>query len=161
VEYPDVDADHQVGNQYDRRITKDTRHRLNLQLAIVMPAAKAKEIARCSLYQAWQKQTFRWTTTRKYAYLEPTDIVSLPTDSVTYRARITNRRDQPNGVIEWEGSIEDQATYSQSGADGVTPPYQIQSVYEASPTYLAVLDIPLMRDEDDNAGYYVAMGGKT
>lgn len=160
VEYPDLDADHQIGNQYDRRITKDTRNRINLQLAIVMQAPKAKEIARCTLYQAWQKLTFRWTTTRKYAYLEPTDIVQLPTDDVTYRVRITSRRDQPNGLIEWEGAIEDAATYTQSGDDAITPPYQIQSVFEASRTFLALMDCPLLRDEDDNAGYYSAMGGE-
>jgi hypothetical protein len=160
VEYPDFDADHQIGNQYDRRITKDTRNRINLQLAIVMSAPKAKEIARCTLYQAWQKLTFRWVTTRKYAYLEPTDIVLLPTDEVTYRVRITNRRDQPNGLIDWEGAIEDAATYTQSGDDAITPPYQIQSVFEASRTFLVMMDAPLLRDEDDNAGYYVAMGGE-
>lgn len=159
VEYPDYDADHQIGNQYDRRITKDTRNRVNLQLAIVMQAPKAKEIARSTLYQAWQKLSFRWATTRKYAYLEPTDIVLLPTESVTYRVRITNRRDQPNGIIEWEGAIDDAAVYSQSGSDAVTPPYQIQTVYEASHTILTMMDIPILRDEDDNAGYYVAMGG--
>jgi len=160
VEYPDFDADHQVGNQYDRRITKDTRQRINLQIAIVMRAPKAKEIARCTLYQAWQKLTFRWVTTLKYAYLEPTDIVQLPTDDVTYRVRITSRRDNPNGLIEWEGAIEDAATYSQSGDDAITPPYQIQSIFEASTTILALMDIPLLRDEDDNAGYYAAMGGE-
>lgn len=160
VEYPDFDSDHQIGNQYDRRIAKDTRQRINIQVPIVMSATKAKEIARCTLYQAWQKQTFRWVTTRKYSYLEPTDVVSLPTSDVTYRARITNRRDQPNGLIEWEGTLEDQATYSQSGDDAITPPYQIQSVFDPSATYLSLLDIPLLRDEDDNAGYYAAMGGK-
>ncbi len=160
VEYPDIDADHQIGNQYDRRITKDTRHRVNLQLAVVMNATKAKEIARTTLYQAWQNNSFRWTTTRKYAYLEPTDIVNLPTDSATYRARITNRRDQPNGIIEWEGAQESVEVYSQSGTDGVTPPYQSQSVYVADPTLLKLLDIPLLRDEDNDAGFYIAMAGQ-
>ncbi|WP_395406314.1 phage tail protein [Pseudoduganella sp. UC29_106] len=160
VEYPDFDADHQIGNQYDRRLTKDTRHRINLQLAIVMNAVKAKEIARTTLYQAWQNNSFRWTTTRKYSYLEPTDIVSLPTDSATYRARITNRRDQPNGIIEWEGAQEAVEVYSQSGADGVTPPYSPQSVYVADPTLLELLDIPLLRDEDNDAGFYIAMAGQ-
>jgi hypothetical protein len=161
VEYPDIGADHQIGNQYDRRITKDTRHRINLQLAIVMPASKAKEIARCVLYQAWQKQTFRWTTTRKYAYLEPTDIVSLPTNDATYRARITNRRDQPNGLIEWEGAIESLEVYTQSGDDAITPDYSPQTIFEPATTVLELLDIPIQRDEDKDLGFYIAMCGTT
>lgn len=159
VEYVDVDADHQIGSQGDSRITKDTRHRVNLQIPIVMPATKAKEIARTQLYQAWQNNSFRWTTTRKYAYLEPTDIVLLPTDSAVYRARITSRRDQPSGIIEWEGMQESTEVYIQSGADAVPPSYSPQEVFSADVTALALLDIPLLRDEDNNAGFYVAMGG--
>jgi hypothetical protein len=160
VEYSDLDADHQIGSQGDSRITKDTRHRVNIQLPIVMPATKAKEIARTQLYQAWQNNTFHWTTTRKYAFLEPTDIVLLPTDSAIYRARITSRRDQPNGIIEWEGIQESVEVYTQTGADAMPPPYSPQTVFEPSATVLALMDIPLLRDEDDNAGFYVAMGGQ-
>lgn len=160
VEYPDVNADHLTGNQYERRITKDTKQKINLPLAIVMPNTKAKQIARVTLYQAWLNQTYRWATTRKYAYLEPTDVVYLPTDQVTYAARITSKREQPNGVIEWEGRMEDSAIYTQSGSDAGATGYLSQTIFVADPTILALLDIPLMRDEDDNAGYYVAMGGQ-
>jgi len=159
VQYPDIDADHQIGNQYDRRITKDTRQHLTVQLAIVMNAVKAKEVARTMLYQAWQNNTFKWTTTRKYAYLEPTDIVSLPTDDATYRARITLRRDQPNGIIQWEGAMESAEVFTQSGADGVTPPYASQTIFQPSTTVLELMDIPILRDEDQNKGFYVAMCG--
>lgn len=159
VEYPDVNSDHLTGNQYDRRITKDTRQKINLQLPIVMTGSKAKQIARVSLYQAWLNQTYRWTTTRKYAYLEPTDVVYLPTGQATYVARIENRRDLPNGVIEWEGRMEDQAVYSQASTGAAVVGYLPQTIFTPDATVLALLDIPLLRDEDDNAGYYVAMGG--
>lgn len=160
VEYADIDADHQIGNQYDRRITKDTRQRLNIQLPMALHAEKAKQVAIVALYDAWKKLTFKFTTTVKYAYLEPTDIVALPTDSATYTAMITNRRDTPDGTIEWEARIEDFEVYSQSGAGAVTPGYNPQTVFEPTDTVLALMDIPLLRDEDDNAGYYSAMGAE-
>ena len=103
VEYIDVDADHQTGHQYWRRTVKDTKQKIDLKLPIVMTGAKALQVAKTSVYLPWLNVSFRWTTTRKYAHLEPTDVVSLPTDEVTYSARITKRRDLPNGVIEWEG----------------------------------------------------------
>lgn len=159
VEYPDVNADHLIGNQYDRRITKDTKQKINLQLPIVMTAEKAKQIARVSLYQAWLNQSYRWTTTRKYAYLEPTDAVDLPTASALYHARILSKKEMPNGVIEWEGRMEGVEVYAQSGADAAPTNYVPQTVFVADSTVLALLDIPLLRDEDDNAGFYVAMGG--
>jgi hypothetical protein len=160
VEYPDIDADHLIGNQYDRRITKDTRQQINLQLPVVMTAERAKQIARTTLYAAWQNQTMRWTTTRKYAYLEPTDIVELPTATASYRGRITTKREQPNGVIEWEAQIDDVDVYTQTG-DGAAPTnYAPQTIFDPSVTVLALLDIPLLRDEDDSPGFYVAMGGR-
>lgn len=159
VEYADVNADHQIGNQYDRRITKDTRHRANIQLPLVMPASKAKQIARVNLYDAWQTTTFRWTTTRKYAHLEPTDRVSLPTDEATYVARITNRRDQPTGIIEWEARQDSVEVYTQSGDDAVTPGYSPQTVFQPATTVLELLDTPILRDEDQNKGFYIAMCG--
>lgn len=158
VEYPDIEADHLVGNQSDKRITKDTRHNLNLQLPVVMTAEKAKSVARTLLYEAWQNQTFKFTTSRKYAHVEPTDIVDLPTDAALYRGRITSKREQPNGVIEWEARVEALTVYTQSG-DGATPTGHVpQTIFVPGITQMELLDIPLLRDDDDNAGYYVAMG---
>lgn len=159
VEYPDVDADHLTGNQYDRRTTKDSKQKINLQLPIVMTGSRAKQIARVSLYQAWLNHSYRWTTTRKYAYLEPTDVVYLPTEQATYVARIEAKRELPNGVIEWEGRMEDQAIYTQASSGAAVVGYLPQTIFTPDATVLALLDIPLLRDEDDNAGHYVAMGG--
>lgn len=158
IEYPDIEADHLIGNQSDRRITKDTRHNLNLQIPVVMTAAKAKAIARTLLYEAWQNQSFRFTTTRKYSYLEPTDLVELPTKAAMYRGRITNRRDLPSGIIEWEARVESVSVYTQTGEGAVPITYPVQQIFVPTPTQLALMDIPLLRDEDDNAGFYVAMG---
>lgn len=158
IEYPDIEADHLIGNQSDRRITKDTRHNLNLQIPVVMTAAKAKAVARTLLYEAWQNQSFRFTTTRKYSRLEPTDIVELPTAAAMYRGRITSRRDLPSGIIEWEARVESVSVYAQTGDGAVPITYPVQQIYVPGITQLELLDIPLLRDEDDNAGYYVAMG---
>lgn len=161
VEYPDIDADHLTGNQYDRRITRDTKHVENIQLPIVMTAEKAKQVAIVNLYQAWLNETYRFTTTRKYAYLEPTDIVNLPTQSATYTVRLVTKREQPGGVIEWEAAMEAVDVYTQSG-DGAAPVAHTPQVIAApGPTVLRLLDMPVIRDADDDSGYYVAMGGGT
>lgn len=158
IEYPDIEADHLIGNQSDRRITKDTKHNLNMQVPVVMTAEKAKQVARTLLYEAWQNQTFRFTTSRKYAYLEPTSIVELSTAAASYRGRIVSKREQPNGVIEWEARVESVHVYTQTG-EGATPTGHVpQEIFIPGVTQLELLDIPLLRDEDDNAGFYVAMG---
>lgn len=159
VEYPDVDADHLIGNQYDRRITKDTRQRINLQLPIVMAATKAKQIAIVNLYAAWLNETYRFTTTREYAHLEPTDLVTLPTTDAGYTARILSKREQPGGVIEWEARKEGVAVYTQSGAGAAPTNHVSQFIFTPGSTVLELMDLPLLRDQDAGKGFPVAMAG--
>lgn len=158
LEYPDVDADHLVGAQYSRRLTKDTRQKVNMQTAVVMSATKAKAVTEVNLYESWLQTTFRWTTTRKYSHLLPTDVVELPTRAANYRARITMKREQPNGVIEWEGKQEAMEVYTLTGTGAAPTNYVSQSIYSPEATDLELLDIPMLRDADNDAGFYVAMG---
>jgi hypothetical protein len=159
VEYADIDADHLVGNQYARRITKDTKSRVNIQSPVVMNATKGKQVADVTLYRAWLNQSYKFTTTRKWAHLEPTDIVILPTLEASYTARIVSKREQPGGVIEWEAAMEGVEVYAQSGAGAAPTNYIKQSIYAPGATNLQLLDIPMLRDEDNNAGFYDAMAG--
>lgn len=161
VEYPDIDADQQVGTQYERRLTKESRQKLTIQLPIVMTDAAAKRIARIALYESWLNMSFAWTTSRKYAYLRPTDLVSLPTAAATYQARITAKREQPNGVIEWEGVIVDMEVFDQTGEGAAPTDYVSQTVYTPSETMLELMDAPILRDQDAGKGFYVAMAGET
>jgi hypothetical protein len=158
VEYADIDADHLVGNQYSRRITKDTKQRVNIQSPVVMNATKAKQVADVTLYRAWLNQSYKFTTTRKWAHLEPTDVVILPTLEASYTARIVAKREQPNGCIEWDAAMESVEVYSQSGAGAAPTNYVKQAIYSPDATDLELLDIPMLRDADNDAGFYVAMG---
>jgi hypothetical protein len=159
VEYPDVDADHLIGNQYDRRITKDTKQRVNLQLPIVMDAEKAKQVAIVNLYALWLNESYKFTTTREYAHLEPTDLVTLPTTEASYTARILTKREQPNGIIEWEAKKEGVSVYTQSGAGAAPTNYVKQSLPTPGTTVLELMDLPLLRDQDAGKGFPVAMAG--
>jgi hypothetical protein len=161
IDYADIDADHLIGTQYERRITKSSKQKLTIALPIVMTAEKAKQIARILLYESWQQMSFSWSTGREFAYLEPTDIVSLPTAAATYQARVTTKRELPNGVIEWEGALVAMEAYDQTGSGAAPTNYVSQTIYNPGTTLLKLLDIPMLRDDDDNAGFYVAMGGES
>lgn len=160
VTYTDKERDYQPSTQYDRRITRNANDPRRIELAIVMSAQKAKQVALVNLYLPWLRTRFAFSTGLAYGKYEPTDVITLPTDNVTYVARITRRADQGNGVLQWEAELEDSAIYTQTG----TVPAQTfvpQTIRDPGITDLVMLDTPILRDEDDNAGYYVAMGGST
>jgi hypothetical protein len=159
VEYPDIDADHLIGTQYERRLTKESKQKLTVAMPIVMTAERAQQIARILLYESWLNESFSWTTSCKYAHLEPTDKVSLPTEASSYTARITSKREQPNGVIEWEGALVSLEVYDQSGEGSTPTDYVPQTIYAPGDTTLKLIDTAMLRDADDNAGPYIAMGG--
>lgn len=167
VNYTDQATDYQVGTQYDRRITRNANSPITLNLPVVMTSEKAKQVATVNLYLAWANRTkFSFSTSLKYAKYEPTDVVLLPTDEATYTALITSRNDQGNGIIQWETALEDVTVYTQTGT--VAASNFVPQVIPGSgsgtgtgTTILELLDIPILRDVDNDPGYYVAMGGTT
>ena len=160
VNYLTAARDYQVANQYHNRTTRDANQQVTLDLPIVMTDSKAKSVAMVNLYGAWLRTTFSWSTDLSYAKYEPTDIWTIETDDATYIVRAMKRSDDGAGVIAWEGQIEDIAVYDQEGivpADDFPP----QTIRDPGDTVLYLLDMPILRDVDNDAGFYVAMAGTT
>ena len=153
VEYVDASADYLIGSQYERRLTKKVVSASDLKLPINLTADQAKRVAAASLYSSWLTQTYSFSTSRKYAHLEPTDVVSLPTENATYVARITRKTERASGVIDWEAAQEDAAVYSQTGS-GTPLSYLPTTLRTISRTDLDLLDIPILQDADNDGGAY-------
>jgi hypothetical protein len=160
VSYFDINRDYEIGNQYERRITRNSNNPVSLSLPIVMSASKAKQVAQANLYSAWQRDTFSFETSLKYAANVPTDVVTLTTNSASYIVRLTTRTDVGNGILKWEAIQEDITVYAQTTA---TPPNNFvpQTIRNPGTTILELIDSPLLRDQDNNPGFYVAVAGTT
>lgn len=99
--------------------------------------------------------------TRKYPQLEPTDVVLLSgKDGSTYRARIQKATAAALGTNTLEMVLDD-ATVINSVAATDNSYASSQLVRMASSTQLLALDIPILRDADDGAGWYIAMNAST
>lgn len=156
IRFFDPVRDYETSSAYDRRTTRGSLSEQTLDLPIVLTPLKGSQIASVNLYLAWQRQRFQWSTTRKYSKYEPTDVVTLPTASADYNVRITNKREHPNGIIEWEGVAEDAAVYSQNGVVSATSDYPSQTIFSTGSAQLRLMDIPILRDDDDDPGFYAA-----
>lgn len=157
VQYMDSGAAYQVGSQYAQRLTTSSENKTSLNFAIAMTAAKAKQAADVLMYDAWTSRTsFAFQTGWKYSYLEPTDVIQITKGGRTYTARIT---DEDYALTSARMAVlEDTTVYTQSAAAAALPTPG-ETVSGVPLTDLMLLDIPLLRDQDDGAGYYAAACG--
>ncbi len=156
VHYIDPATDYQPGVQEARRLQTSSRVETSVELAVAMSADQARAAAVAILYRAWQgRQSYRLSVARDHTALEPTD----PITAVDLRMRLTSVARGANGVIQIEAEAEDTGTiYGLTlPADSGTQP--AQTVGLPGPTALAVLDLPALRDQDDNGGVYLAACG--
>lgn len=157
LSYSNWNADHEQGTVTGDRGAGSETQVDTAELAMVLTPAEAQVIA-----DAWAMDRRAAATTLKpavtdyYAALECTDVVTLTdSDGSTYRARIV-AEDYAGGVKALECVLDDASVFTQPGlaSDYATPTI---SLALASDTTLRLLDIPLLRDADNDAGYYYAV----
>lgn len=159
--YVNVNADHEQSTVNGDRGAGPEGSRETAELALVLTPGEAQEIA-----DAWAMDrrvaatTFKPSVTDYYAALEPTDVVTLTdSDGSTYRARIV-AEDYQQGVKVLECVLDDASVLTQPGlaSDYLTPTISIPLT---SDTTLRLLDIPILRDADNDPGYYFAVARAT
>jgi len=147
-------TDYQPGTQYAERLAHHAGDDETESYAVVMTATTVKRVADARMYDRWaSRETGKISTMRKHALLTPCDPITFD----DRRVRITSRSDE-GGVISFDWITDDPHVIVQisGGAQGKFPG---QIVPVQVPTTLIVLDIPLLRDADNEPGAYVAAFG--
>jgi hypothetical protein len=155
VQYMDEGMAHLTNSQRSQRLTTSSLNKLSVNLAISMTATKAKQIAEVLMYDAWTSRTsFGLANSWKYAYLEPTDVITVSKGVRSYNVRLVEE-DAAAGIFNRTAVIDDANVYTQSAtaAPGIPPG---ETVVGAPFINLALLDIPLLRDQDEAIGFYAA-----
>lgn len=167
VSYADIDADYQPGAQSARRNTAPATgqawpvapaiNEQRLELPIAMTATRAARIAEQVLWEAWTaRRTARFAVGIKYAQLRPSDVVIIVGDDATYRLRITRITD--SGLVrQVEAVFDDASIYTAAPPAAPTLGVPQQQIVVPGPTRLELLDIPLVRDSDNDPGFYAAV----
>ncbi|WP_046060010.1 phage tail protein [Paracidovorax citrulli] len=160
VTYLNLANAYQQGNELSDRLTTDSTTVSNLQLGMGLTPSMAKAIADTAvLDQTVAARTYSAGLDLRYARLEPTDVVALSDSSgIEHRARIVKIADA-DGVRSLD-LVADDAGVLQLQGETSTDYDDDWTVQPLGETDLAVLDIPMLRDADDNPGVYTAGDGK-
>lgn len=156
--YNNVDADYQTDTQYSDRLLSGQESTSAVQVPMGFTASEAKQIVDKMLAdQAWRLRT---TISLGLAYtaLEPTDVVTATSDNGSqYRLRLV-KRTEADGVLTFEGVIDDATVLTQAGITSTGLAGQT-TVADLPATTLELFDIPMLSDSENLSGFYVAVTG--
>ena len=164
VSFLNYDTDYQNGEARAQRLITTSEMATALQLPIVMTTQHGESVASTLLYNAWiERERFSLSLSRKWLLLEPADVIEARGRTM----RITRKVEQADGVIKIDALATSLSVYQRlappvegvgmpggGGTPPTTPPVLQQ-------TDAILLDLPLVRDSDDQLGWYLAMAGHT
>lgn len=157
VSYIEPLRDYQTASEKEVRQITDANEDMIVELPLATTSDRAKRVAQTILFDRWRAQNTRsCKVSRKYAFLSPGDGITVEYPRGTWRLwRITSMTDT-GALIELNVEPGDAELYTQTAVG--TTGYLPQEVAPlASPTRLQLLDIPILRDQDNNAGIYAAL----
>jgi Putative phage tail protein len=145
--------DYQVGSQRARRLATAGQATEKISLPIVCDAARAKQIAEQYLYAIWaERDQVRIYLSRRYLFLEPGDVIQIGARKLRLQ-HIQNA----GGLLDIKAvTIQDPVFSSSASADAGLLPNRLGNEYDS---LLFLFDLPPLRREDDQPGFYVAMTG--
>lgn len=144
-----------------RSATVQARGESAFEIPVVGAATWAARVAEKRLKVAWAettKQEFGLPALR-WARLTPTDVGLLhKANGDVLRVRVMSV-EEDSGRLLVEASRDSQAAYIGTATGVLPPPPRITDPPLVGPTQLAVMNLPVLRDEDDDLGVYVAARG--
>jgi uncharacterized protein YcfJ len=159
VNYIESNLDFQTASENARRETTEAIEDMTVEIPLAMDSSIAKAAAEAILYSRWNAQNTRVAKlSRKYAFVSPGDGLTIEYPrGTTSLWRVTKANDD-GARCEFAVEPGDAALFAKTAVG--TTGYEGQQVSPlAPPTVAEIIDGPILRDADNNAGVYVAMEG--
>jgi len=160
VQHLDPARDYQVNAQRARRSTSPSTADLSVDLPLVLEASEAKAIAERMVWLQWLgRDTVTCQLPIAYLHVEPGDkLVVLDGEGRARTLRVTRRELRLPGSLLLEAVTDGAAALSRiaSAAPAPVPP---QAVLLPGLTTAHLLDLPLLREEDDGPHLLLAAAG--
>lgn len=157
VHYLSQSRDYETGEQLSpARVNTDAINDVDVEIPMVLEDEEAAQIAQVLWADAWAS---RWLhdiqVSIRWQELEPTDCIEIPVDGALYRTRILEASDSIPAFRKFSLVRDDDGSY-ESFAVADVPPFNPPPLPFLSPAGVVLLDIPMIRDSDDDPGFYAA-----
>jgi hypothetical protein len=158
VNYVDIDTDYQPGSQHDERQVTSSETEQGIDIAIVMQATQAKQIASMALMMSWvERDRFTVYLPRKYNYIEPADVITVS----PWVIRLRSKTEEPSGVVKFDAVATRSHIYLPSIVGAPGSGFEPGRPPQRQTTTALLLDIPYVSEAHANVGFYVALAGAT
>jgi hypothetical protein len=159
----DPARDYQPGTVRSTRQDGSGLARAAYDIAVVLDADEAKARAEQAHRDLWagRNTVEGLTLSPGFATLQPGDSLDVALAGRTRRLNLTRVTVAPTGLVEVAAAVEQGVTWlprTASADPGTVPAQQVPPIV---PTVMHLLDLPMLRAEDNDAGFYVAAGGDT
>lgn len=153
VLFTDRSNAYQPGSVKAQRLNTTSEQDVTIDVtALALDPDEAAQFAQVTLYQSWVgRETYKFCTTIEHDDLHQTDVILYDDGEVIRRMRLTKKNDR-RGLIEWEAIADDPYVVIGNAIGGGTRTAAIITI--PSETSLYLLDIPIIRDADNDAGFY-------
>ncbi len=157
--------DYQEGSVHSKRISAlvNTREEVTRKFNINLSVEQAKQISEFLLYQAWiSRDSYSFTLPPQYIRIDPGDYLQIPVGGVNTRIFVETVEYGVSGLIRITGTRDDSEVFQSTtlGKDALPPVISNNSfIIIPPPSTLLNFDIPLLRDVDEDAGFYQGASG--
>ncbi|AXA66757.1 phage tail protein [Pseudomonas oryzihabitans] len=162
IKYLDASREYDVSQQQYQRASTSSVGESSLDLSLVLTADKAAQIAEVLCYLAWlERVEFSFILPPLYSGLEPSDIVTLYDETVSYELRITETTQGIEGRTECRAVPNRASLYSSQAVGGVGSASP-GTISLPGKSVAVLLDIPVVDETIQNdPGIVAAVTGYT
>lgn len=157
LSYINSTADYLPGTESARRNLTRSINDQSLEIPIAMSPDHAATVAVGLLYNLWNERTLRTTSvTRAYAAIDPGDVVLVEYPVGSWQTMRTKSTQDKGTVVDVEFSPADPMLLV-GDVPGASLPNAQVGLQPIALTRAEILDLPMLRSQDDDAGLYVAL----
>lgn len=162
IRYMDAVREYDIAEQANEKTATESINIRDIELPIVLDADEAAGMAEVLLHLYWlERRDVSFRLPPEYRGLEPADVITITGEWGVYQLRLVNVNLLSDGRLECAAKYNSAAIYTPvaKGEEGsAIPP---GTVPVGGPSLFALLDIPLLADENNMPGWPGAMTGYT